>query len=111
MEATWKRPKTIPSQTEHIETEACGTLHLTLGWQEEDGRLIEVRAVIGKNGICGNVLLDTVAKLFSMYLQSPESRYKIAEKVKRQFIGISCAQGKKSCGELIAEKVLEELSK
>ena len=107
MEPTWKRPKVIPSKTEHLES-PCGTLHLTLGWEEEDGRLIETRAVIGKNGICPNVLLDTVAKLLSMYLQSPEPRYKIAEKIKKQFIGVACVQGK-PCVEIIAEKILEEL--
>jgi len=106
METTWKRPKTIPSKTEHIETDGCGTLHLTLGFEE--GHLIEVRAVIGRNGTCGGVLLDTCAKLLSMYLQSPEPRYKVAEKIKKQFIGVKCAQGK-PCVEIIAEKILKEL--
>ena len=110
METEWKRPKSIPSKTHHIETEGCGTLHFTMGWEEEDGRLIEVRATIGKNGICGNILLDTVAKLMSMYLQSPEPRYKIVEKFKRQFVGVKCNQGK-PCIESLAESVIKELEK
>ncbi len=120
METTWRRPKEIPSKTEHIvlETEGCGTLHLTLGWEEIDGRLIEVRAVIGKSGVCPNVLLDTVSKLMSMYLQSPEPRYKISEKFQRQFMPdtkgnrITCSKGSgKSCIEEISERVLKELDR
>lgn len=119
METEFKRPKEIPSKTEHIElsTEGCGTLHLTLGWEEAEGRLIEVRCIIGKSGICGNVLLDTIAKLMSMYLQSPEPRYKIVEKFQRQFLPdkkgnrVVCGQGLKSCVEEIAERIVKELQK
>lgn len=107
METDWKRPKTIDSKTEAIKTE-CGTIYLTLGYEED--KLIEVRATIGKSGICGNVLLDTVAKLLSMYLQSPEPRYKIISKLRKQFVGVICNQGN-SCVNIISEKVVGELEK
>jgi len=113
METNWKRPKVIPSETEHIVLENCGTLHLTLG--TEDERLIEVRAVIGKNGICGNVLLDSLAKSLSILLQTDYPRYKICEKLKRQFLPdtkgnkIVCGQTGKSCVEEIAERIVKIL--
>ena len=78
METSWKRPKTIPSTTEHIETHE-GTLNLTLGYEEDPKRLIEVRGQIGKSGTFSNMLIDTICKLCSMYLQSPEPRYKIID--------------------------------
>ncbi len=117
MQNEFDRPKVIPSTTEDIKMPNCGTLHLTLGKEKEGGRLIEVRAVIGRNACCAYVLLDTVAKLMSLYLQSPEPRWKIAELFKRMFIidekgnRIVCSHGKeKSCVEEIAQRILAELS-
>lgn len=114
-ETVFKRPKTIPSKTEHIET-SCGTLHLTLGYHED--KLIEVRAMIGKNGTCGNVMLDTIAKLMSITLQSGLAKYKICEKMKKQFCEMNCGQDKfkweekeyTGCVDYIVKKVIEELS-
>ena len=83
MEPTWKRPKVIPSTTYHIDTNE-GCLHLTLGYEEgDDGkqRIIEVRGVIGKAGTYSNVWVDTLCKLLSMYIQSPEPRYKFGKKM------------------------------
>ena len=112
----WKRPKTIPSVTEQIKMPSCGNLHLTLGWEEDGGRLIEVQAVIGRSGTCPCVLLNTTAKLMSMLLQSSEPRFKIVEKFKKQFLPdtkgnqITCGQDKgKGCIETIAERVIKEL--
>ena len=109
METTYKRPKEIESKTEAIKLE-CGTLHLTFGYQEEvEGKIVEVRAVIGKSGVCGNILLDSYAKAMSMLLQSPMPRYKIVEKIKKQFKGVVCSQGEKSCVNEIALRLLKEL--
>ena len=105
----WKRAKEIPCKTEHIEL-ACGKLHLIFGYEEEDGRLIEVIAKIGRSGVCGCVLLDSFGKVLSMLLQSPAQRYKIVEKMKKQFKGVVCSQGEKSCINEIAERVIKELS-
>lgn len=112
----FKRDKEIPSRTEHIELESCGTLHLTFATQ--DDKLIECMAVIGKNGVCPNILLNSFSKVVSMYLQSPEPRYKIIEKFKRQFLPdtkgnkITCSHsGGKSCVEVIAEHIVSELEK
>ncbi len=102
----WKRPKVIPSKTEHIETE-CGTIHLTFGYEED--KLIEVRCTIGKSGICANVLLDSFAKLVSIALQSQMPRYKICEKLKKQFVGAKCNQGV-SCVDVISQKIINELA-
>jgi hypothetical protein len=52
-----------------------------------------------------------------VYLQSPEPRFKIVEKFKRQFMPdgkgnrITCGQpkGQKSCVEEISERILKEL--
>jgi len=105
METNFKRPKVIPSKTEHIET-VCGTLHFTMGYDED--KLIEVRCQIGKSGICQNVLLDSFAKMVSIALQSQMPRYKICEKIKKQFVGVRCNQGQ-SCVDVIADKIIKEL--
>lgn len=106
---TYKRPKEIESKTEDVKLE-CGNLHLTFGYQEEvEGKVVEVRAVIGKSGVCGNILLDSFSKAISMLLQSPMPRYKIVGKIKKQFKGVICAQGQRSCVNEIAERLLKEL--
>ena len=109
----YKRPKVINSKTEAIKLDSCGTLHVTIGYLEEIddvyGRITEIRAVIGKSGICGNVLLDSYSKAMSMLLQSPMPRYKIIEKIKKQFRGVVCNQGRKCCINEIAERLLREL--
>lgn len=87
MDTNWKRPKVIPSTTYHIDTNE-GTLHLIFGF--EDDKLIEVRGMIGKAGSYSNILIDTICKLVSMYLQSPEPRYKIVKKFKKQFVDMKC---------------------
>lgn len=114
-ETAFKRDKVIPSQTEHVETQ-CGTLHATFGFQEE--RLIEVRGLIGKGGTCCNCQLDNLCKIISMYLQSPEPRYKIIKKFYKNLEGSNCGQPFKwkekdytSCHDYIAQKVIEELEK
>lgn len=87
MESNWKRPKVIPSKTFHIDTRE-GTLHLTLGYETgDDGkdRLIEVRGIIGKAGTYANVYVDTVCKLLSCYIQSPEPRFKFKKKLDKMF--------------------------
>jgi hypothetical protein len=109
---TYVRPKVINSKTEAIKLE-CGTLHLTLGYLDEVddvyGRVTEVRAVIGKSGVCGNILLDSYSKALSMLLQSPMPRYKIVEKIKKQFKGVVCSQGLSCCVNEIAIRLLKEL--
>lgn len=113
METDYKRPKEINSKTEAIKLPNCGTLHLTIGFLDEIddiyGRVTEIRAVIGKGGIPCNILLDSWAKAISMLLQSPMPRYKIIEKVKKQFVGVTCASEKESCVSVISERLLKEL--
>jgi hypothetical protein len=113
----WKRQKEIPSQTHRIET-SCGKMFMTLGFEDE--KLIEVSARIGKSGICPCVLLDTTCKLISMYLQSPEPRYKIVKKFKKQFMDMSgCESGKfkhedreyNCCADFISKVVIKEIEK
>ncbi len=109
----YRRPKEIKSKTEAISLLNCGTLHLTIGYLDEIddvyGRVTEIRAVIGKGGIPCNILLDSWAKAISMLLQSPMPRYKIIKKVKKQFVGVTCAGEKESCVSIIAEKLIKEL--
>jgi len=106
----YKRPKSIESKTESIRLDSCGTLHLTFGYQEEvEGKVVEVQALIGKAGVPCNVLLNCYAKAMSMLLQSPMPRYKIVEKIKKQFKGVSCGTEKRSCIDAIAERLLSEL--
>jgi hypothetical protein len=55
-----------------------------MGYEEgDDGvkRLIEVRGVIGKAGTYSNVWVDSLCKLLSCYIQSPEPRYKFSKKL------------------------------
>ena len=116
MESDWKRPKSIPSETPLIKTH-CGGMYLTLGF--EDGKLIEVIATIGKNGVCSNIMLDTTCKLMSICLQSQMPRYKICKKFKKQFGDLKCGQGKffheekeyYSCVDYVAKRVIAELAK
>lgn len=106
---TYKRPKEIHSKTENIKLE-CGTLNLIFGYQEEvEGKVIEVRALIGKSGICPAILLDSFSKTLSVLLQSPMPRYKIVEKIKKQFVGVTCSQGVSCCVNEIAVRLLKEL--
>ena len=113
--ADWKRPKEIPSNTTRIATE-CGGLYITKGFEDE--KLIEIRGVIGKGGTCPNCQLDNFCRVVSMYLQSPEPRYKIIKKFTKQFEGSNCGQPfiweeKKylSCHDYIAQSVIKELEK
>lgn len=109
----WHRPKELPSQTLHIETSSCGTLHLTIC--TESNKVIEVRSLIGRNQTCGNILLDSFAKVLSCYLQSTEPRYKIVRKLRKQFLpdtkgnSIQCSGGQKSCIESIVEKIIDHI--
>ena len=111
------REKEIPSSTHRVETSGCGTAHVTLGYQELENtrKLIEVRILIGKNGgSCGNILLDTIAKLISVYLQSSDPTYKKAKRLRHLFMpdtkgnAITCTQGR-SCIEDVIRLVLKEL--
>ena len=111
----YKRPKTLPTTTEHIKTQ-CGTLNVMLSLH--DNKLVEVMAVIGKSGTCANNLLGSFCKVVSMYLQSDTARYKIVKKFKKQFVGSSCGMpfkwnGKdyRGCVDYIAQKVVEDLEK
>ena len=116
MDTDWKRPKTIPSKTYHIDSNE-GTLHLTLGYEDE--RLIEIRGTIGKAGSYANSLIDTACKLISMYIQSPEPRYKIIKKFKKQFCDIQAGidpfeydGNKYTCSiDCIAQMVVKELER
>jgi len=111
----WKRPKELPETTYHIET-MCGTLHFIMA--KDDGRLVEVRALIGKSGVCCNIQLENFCRVMSMYLQSPEPRYKFIKKFKKQFVGSNCGQPflwekekYLSCHDLISQWVVRELEK
>ena len=112
----FKRDKVIPIQTFHIDTEACGTLHLTIGKQED--KIIEVRGTIGKAGTCCNTFLNSFCLITSILLQGDMPRYKIIEKFKNQFIETNCGQpfiwrDKKytSCVDLISCVVNAELER
>lgn len=118
MDIHYKRPKEISETTLHIET-SCGTLHLILGYDDDEKtRLIEVRANIGKGGTCPNVQLDTICKLISMYLQSPEARFRIIKKFKKQFEGMNCGnpftweeKEYTGCHDIVFKKIIKELEK
>lgn len=112
----FKREKSIPSETRHIDTSCCGTLHLTLCWQ--DKRLIEVRGMIGRAGTCCNTFLNSICIILSILLQSDMARYKIIKKLKKQFVEVNCGQDfiwqektYKSCVDLVAQSVIKELEK
>ena len=73
---------------------------------------------MGKSGSCGRVFTDSVCKMISMYLQSPEPRYKIIKKFKKQFVDMKCGQpfdyeGDKysCCIDYIIKCVIGELEK
>ena len=115
----WKRPKVLEGTTTKVQTE-CGNLFLTKCYDGE--RLIEISAVIGRNGTCSRCLLDSFCKVVSCLLQSPEARYKIVKKLDKQFIGSNCGQpfftktdGKQEkflgCVDYIAQSIKEEIDR
>lgn len=116
IEARWKRPTVLPSKTHGIKT-PCGTLYITLGYEED--KLIEVVGVMGNSGTCGNVKMMDFCKAISMYLQSPEPRYKIIKKLQKQYVGSNCGTGlikyegaeATSCDDIVAKLVITELEK
>lgn len=122
MKQNWRRPTSLYSTTEEIKTN-CGKLFLTLGYTDEKHKhLVEVRAVLGKAGTCGNVKLDTIARAFSICIQSPYSRKKLIRKFTKQFIyndkkdAMSCGSpfecdGKtyQTCIEIIASRIIKAL--
>ena len=119
----FKRPKVIPSKSIEVIT-GCGKLYMTLGYEEEDGRLIEVRATIGKGkdesiiGVCPAIQLDTICKMISIILQSDMPRYKIVQKFKKNFVEMSCGnpfifeeRNYTGCHDYLIKAVLKEVEK
>jgi len=107
------RKDCIEGYTPKLET-PCGSLYLTLN--EQDDKLCEVRVTMGKSGTCMNIMLQTIALLISVMLQSGIDRNKIKKALFNQFEG-SCGQviwykGEKyhSCIDFMVQRILEDLS-
>ena len=109
---TIKRPETLEGRTHKIDT-PCGSLYLTLN--ENDSKLYEIRISLGKIGNCARTLLQTIAVLFSVLLQSDIPRSKILKTLENGF-DANCANPfyldgthYKSCIDLICKTMGEDL--
>jgi ribonucleoside-diphosphate reductase alpha chain len=109
---TLDRPEVLNGYTSRIPT-PCGSLYLTLN--ENNDKLCEIRATLGKCGSCMNIMLQTIALLISVMLQSNISREKIQKTLENQFEGgcgnIIRYKGEEynSCIDYIIRKVLEDM--
>ena len=107
-----QRNEVLDGYTPKLET-PCGSLYLTLN--EQDDKLCEVRVTMGKSGTCMNIMLQTIALLISVMLQSGIPRDKIKKVLLNQFEG-SCGQkiyykGAEyhSCIDFMITKILEDM--
>ena len=115
-EKGWKRPKTLTGQTKLVTL--CGEILVTFNYDNErEGKLIEVRASVGKEGTPCNALLSMCCFLISCYLQSAEPREKIIKKIKKNLIDAPACMNKyefegikyTSCIDYILKNVIKEL--
>lgn len=109
----WKRPDTLEGYTICQET-PCGNFYLTLN--HDNGKLVEVRMLIGKSGNCMRGAFEMIAILISTMLQSNIDREKLAktlEKVMETDCGNtiygSNEQKYDSCIDFAVKKIVEEL--
>ena len=107
------RPEVLDGYSPKLET-PCGSLYMTLN--ECGNKLCEIKVTMGKSGTCMNIMLQTIALLISVMLQSNINKDKIKKALLNQFEG-SCGQviwykGEKfhSCIDFLVQKVLEDLS-
>jgi type III secretory pathway component EscR len=116
MTSKWKRPKTLDGKTAVVSL--CGNIYVTFNYDHDrDGKLVEVRATVGKGGTPCNILLTAICFLISCYLQSPEPRYKIIKKLKKNLLDApACMQSFEfeektytSCFDYILKNVVKEL--
>lgn len=113
METILDRPEVLEGYTPKLET-PCGSLYFTLN--EYDSKLCEVRVTMGKSGTCMNIMLQTIALLISVMLQSGISREVIKKALLNQFEG-NCGQtiwykGVRyhSCLDWMIQKMLEDMA-
>lgn len=113
METIIDRPEVLHGYTPKLST-PCGSLYFTLN--ECDNRLCEVRAIMGKAGTCSNIMLQTIALLISVMLQSGIDRERIKKALLNQFEG-NCGQtiwykGERyhSCVDFMVKRILEDMA-
>lgn len=111
---TAKRPEVLTGKTIKAKTN-CGSFYLTLN--QDDGKLFEIREVLGKSGNCVRNLMEINALLFSILLQLGIENEKVIKTLQKHFVGVKCNsdpfifKGKqyKSCTDFIGHMILEEL--
>lgn len=113
---TKKRPKILEGKTVRITT-GCGQLYVTLN-KTEDGKLFEVRLVMGKVGSCKNTELYLLGIALSVMLQSDMPRERVIKTLKKHWLGSKCDsmyqnEEKKfiTCYDSIANLIIVELEK
>jgi len=110
---TFDRPEALEGYTPKLKT-PCGSLYLTLN--ECDNKLCEVRVTMGKSGTCMNIMLQTIALLISVMLQSGINKDKIKKVLLNQFEG-NCGNtiwygGERyhSCIDFMIKRILEDMA-
>lgn len=110
----YERPPVLEGRTIKFPT-PCGSLYLTIN--EDKSKVREVRMRLGKVGYCQRLLLETIAILLSVILQSDIPRQKIIKALSHQMES-GCGMGKiwykgeyyNSCMDYAVEKILEEIA-
>ena len=96
------RPEDLEGSTKKVKT-GCGNLYVTLN-HDEEGKLFECFAQMGKGGGCASSQAEALGRLISLILRSNTN---IAiEEIRKELYGISChlpiAEGAKSCSDGIS---------
>jgi ribonucleoside-diphosphate reductase alpha chain len=107
------RPESLEGRTIKLDTN-CGSFFLTLN--EHEGKLFEVRCLIGKSGNCQRNLFEVIGILLSVLLQSNIDRDKI-RKILETHMEANCTntiwhEGDRyySCVDFTVKKMLEEMA-
>ncbi len=108
-----ERPEVLEGYTQRLKT-PCGDLYLTLN--EHEGKLCEVRSILGKSGTCYNIMFQTLSLFLSLMIQEGISKQRICDILFKQFGG-GCGQtifhnGEKysSCIDFMVQKIIEDMA-
>ncbi len=112
--AAKKRKDVVEGKTIKCKTD-CGSLYLTLN--KQDNELIEIRITLGKSGSCVRGLLEHIALLYSIILQSDIDKEELIRIFKRHCEKVSCGTpfmknkvNYLSCIDYVASEVLKVLN-
>jgi len=95
------RPKSLSGATYEIPT-GCGCIYVTCN--DQDGRLFEVFAKLGKSGGCGSATMEGLGRSVSIGLRSGVDPFDLV----KTFTGIQCHKSP-SCIDAVGQAIREHL--